>query len=50
MAYPYRHPSEVLVLSNYFGDPEARTLKGWEARRLRSAPQGAGDVAGRDRE
>jgi NADH-quinone oxidoreductase subunit F len=32
MAYPYRHPSEVLVLSRYFGDPEARTLKGWEAR------------------
>src|SRR3712207_7543411 len=32
MAYPYRHPSEVLVLSKYFGDPEARTLKGWEAR------------------
>src|SRR4028119_1728286 len=32
MAYPYRHPSEVLVISKYFGDPEARTLKGWEAR------------------
>jgi NADH-quinone oxidoreductase subunit F len=32
MAYPYRHPSEVRVLSEYFGDPEARTLKGWEAR------------------
>jgi NADH-quinone oxidoreductase subunit F len=32
MAYPYRHPSETLVLSQYFGDPEARTLKGWEAR------------------
>jgi NADH-quinone oxidoreductase subunit F len=32
MAYPYRHPSEVQVLSKYFGDPEARTLKGWEAR------------------
>lgn len=32
MAYPYRHPSETLVLSKYFGDPEARTLKGWEAR------------------
>ena len=30
--YPYRHPSETLVLSKYFGDPEARTLKGWEAR------------------
>ncbi len=32
MAYPYRHPSEVQVLSKYFGDPEARTLKGWEER------------------
>ena len=32
MAYPYRHPSEVQVLSRYFGDPEARTLKGWEER------------------
>jgi NADH-quinone oxidoreductase subunit F len=32
MAYPYTHPSEVQVLSKYFGDPEARTLKGWEAR------------------
>jgi NADH-quinone oxidoreductase subunit F len=32
MAYPYRHPSEVQVISKYFGDPEARTLKGWEAR------------------
>src|SRR5690606_41607651 len=32
MAYPYRHPSEVRMLSEHFGDPEARTLKGWEAR------------------
>ncbi|HYH83717.1 MAG TPA: NADH-quinone oxidoreductase subunit NuoF [Longimicrobium sp.] len=32
MAYPYTHPKEVRVLSQYFGDPEARTLKGWEAR------------------
>jgi NADH-quinone oxidoreductase subunit F len=32
MAYPYRHPSETPVLSKHFGDPEARTLKGWEAR------------------
>jgi NADH-quinone oxidoreductase subunit F len=32
MAYPYTHPSETRVLSKYFGDPEARTLKGWEAR------------------
>jgi NADH-quinone oxidoreductase subunit F len=32
MAYPYRHPSEVRVLSEYFGDPQARTLQGWEAR------------------
>ena len=32
MSYPFRHPSEVRVLSEHFGDPEARTLKGWEAR------------------
>lgn len=32
MAYPYRHPSEVRMLSEHFGDPAARTLKGWEAR------------------
>jgi NADH-quinone oxidoreductase subunit F len=32
MAYPYTHPSEVRIISKYFGDPEARTLKGWEAR------------------
>jgi NADH-quinone oxidoreductase subunit F len=32
MAYPYRHPRETLVLAEHFGDPEARTLKGWEAR------------------
>lgn len=32
MAYPYRHPSETLVLARYFGDPEARTLAGWRER------------------
>jgi len=32
MAYPYRHDREVRVLSEYFGDPGARTLKGWEER------------------
>jgi NADH-quinone oxidoreductase subunit F len=32
MAYPYAHPSEVRVLSQYFGDPEARTLDGWVKR------------------
>ncbi len=32
MAYPYSHPSEVRVLSQYFGDPAARPLKGWEER------------------
>ena len=32
MAYPYTHPSETRVISRYFGDPEARTLKGWEQR------------------
>jgi NADH-quinone oxidoreductase subunit F len=32
MAYPYRHPRETLVLAEHFGDPEARTLQGWEKR------------------
>ncbi|HET7460945.1 MAG TPA: NADH-quinone oxidoreductase subunit NuoF, partial [Longimicrobium sp.] len=32
MAYPYTHEKETRVISKYFGDPEARTLKGWEAR------------------
>jgi NADH-quinone oxidoreductase subunit F len=32
MAYPYQHPSEVRLLSKYFGDPEARTVEGWKAR------------------
>jgi NADH-quinone oxidoreductase subunit F len=32
MAYPFRHEAETLVLSKHFGEPEARTLKGWEAR------------------
>ncbi|MEZ4414727.1 MAG: NADH-quinone oxidoreductase subunit NuoF [Gemmatimonadota bacterium] len=32
MAYPYRHPSEVRLLSEHFGDPSARTLAGWQAR------------------
>src|SRR5690606_24415721 len=32
MAYPFRHDSEVRVLSEHFGDPAARTLKGWEER------------------
>ncbi|CAN5684523.1 NADH-quinone oxidoreductase subunit NuoF [soil metagenome] len=32
MAYPYRHESETLIISKHFGEPEARTLKGWEAR------------------
>jgi NADH-quinone oxidoreductase subunit F len=32
MAYPYRHPDEVRLLSEYFGDPEARTLEGWRRR------------------
>ena len=31
MAYPYRHPAETHVISEHFGNPEARTLKGWEA-------------------
>jgi NADH-quinone oxidoreductase subunit F len=32
MAYPYRHESETRVLSEYFGDPAARTLAGWRQR------------------
>ena len=32
MAYPYRHPAETRVLSEYFGEPEARTLDGWRKR------------------
>ncbi|MEX1184642.1 MAG: NADH-quinone oxidoreductase subunit NuoF [Gemmatimonadota bacterium] len=29
MAYPYRHDSEVRLLSEHFGNPAARTLDGW---------------------
>ncbi|HET7456541.1 MAG TPA: NADH-quinone oxidoreductase subunit F, partial [Gemmatimonadaceae bacterium] len=33
MGYPHApHPRETVVLSKYFGDPEARTLDGWRAR------------------
>ena len=33
MGYPQKpHPKETVVLSEYFGDPEARTLKGWVKR------------------
>lgn len=32
MAYPYRHDKEVRLLSEHFGDPEARTLEGWKKR------------------
>jgi NADH-quinone oxidoreductase subunit F len=32
MAYPYRHDRETRVLSEHFGEPEARTLAGWKAR------------------
>ncbi len=31
MAYPYRHPSEARLLSEHFGNPEARTLDFWRA-------------------
>jgi NADH-quinone oxidoreductase subunit F len=30
MAYPYRHERETRVLSEHFGDPQARTLRGWQ--------------------
>jgi|TARA_B110000116_G_C16800073_1_gene569668 NADH-quinone oxidoreductase subunit F len=29
MGYPYNHESEVSIISEHFGDPDARTLKGW---------------------
>jgi hypothetical protein len=33
MGYPHKpHPKETVVLSQYFGDAEARTLKGWTKR------------------
>jgi NADH-quinone oxidoreductase subunit F len=33
MGYPHRsHPRETPVLSKHFGEPEARTLKGWRDR------------------
>src|SRR5881296_4397541 len=33
MGYPHKpHPKETLLLSKYFGDPEARTYKGWVKR------------------
>src|SRR5690606_19239437 len=32
MAYPYRHERETRILSEYFGDPAARTLAGWRER------------------
>ena len=32
MAYPYRHEKEVRLLSEHFGDLEARTVEGWKAR------------------
>ena len=32
MGYPYSHSSEVPIISEYFGQPEARTLDGWIER------------------
>ena len=33
MGYPHQsHARESVVLSKYFGDAEARTLAGWQAR------------------
>jgi len=33
VGYPHKpHPKETLLLSKYFGDPEARTYKGWVKR------------------
>ena len=47
MAYPYRHPSEVRMLSEHFGNPEARTLDFWRAQGGYDALKKALDV-GRD--
>jgi len=33
MGYPHTsHPKETVVLSQYFGDADARTFKGWTKR------------------
>ena len=33
MGYPHKsHPKETVVLSQYFGDADARTFKGWTKR------------------
>ena len=33
MGYPHKpHPKETVVLSKSFGDPDARTYKGWAKR------------------
>jgi len=33
MGYPHKpHPKETAVLSRYFGDPDARSYKGWVKR------------------
>ncbi|NIM51654.1 MAG: NADH-quinone oxidoreductase subunit F, partial [Gemmatimonadales bacterium] len=33
MGYPHKpHPKETVVLSEYFGDPEARSYDGWVQR------------------
>lgn len=32
MAYPYRDEKEARIMSEHFGDPQARTLAGWRER------------------
>jgi NADH-quinone oxidoreductase subunit F len=32
MAYPYRHEKETPVMARHFGEPEARTVAGWQQR------------------
>jgi NADH-quinone oxidoreductase subunit F len=40
MGYPHpSHPKETVVLSRYFGDPEARTYAGWVKRGGYVAPR-----------
>ena len=45
MAYPYRHPREMRIMSEHFGDPAARTLAGWRERGGYKALEKALDMA-----
>jgi len=48
MGFPHKpHPRETVVLSQFFGDADARTLRVGEARRLTSVGASAQDGPGR---